>query len=97
MRPVVFPALARDEAEDAVRYYEDRAEGLGLTFLAELAEAIDRIAANPEAYPPVGATIRRKLLRRFPFSVLYAIEPDKIRVLAIAHHKRRPGYWHDRV
>lgn len=45
----------------------------------------------------VGDEVRHKLLIRFPYSILYVIEPDRIRVVAVAHQKRRPGYWSYRL
>ena len=52
---------------------------------------------NPEAYQLVGDEVRHKLLIRFPYSILHVIEPDRIRVVAVAHQKRRPGYWNYRL
>ena len=55
-------------------------------------DAVDKILENPEAYQLVGDEVRHKLLMRFPYSLLYVVEPDRIRVVAVAHQKRRPGY-----
>jgi len=93
MRKVTFHEDAETEMNEAARYYEERALGLGMSFLDAIEEAVDQVLANPEAYQLVGDDVRHKILRRFPYSVLYAIEPDRIRVMAVAHQKRRPGYW----
>ena len=93
MRKVTFHEDAETEMKEAARYYEERALGLGMSFLDAIEEAVDQVLANPEAYQLVGDDVRHKILRRFPYSVLYAIEPDRIRVMAVAHQKRRPGYW----
>jgi len=90
---VTFHEDAETEMNEAARYYEERALGLGMSFLDAIEEAVDQVLANPEAYQLVGDDVRHKILRRFPYSVLYAIEPDRIRVMAVAHQKRRPGYW----
>lgn len=71
--------------------------GLGLLFLAEVQRAENQIIANPNAAPKIRGDIRRKLLRRFPYALMYANEPDRIRVVAAAHSKRRPFYWWDRA
>jgi plasmid stabilization system protein ParE len=77
---------------------EEKATGLGLTFLDEIEKSTQRIVTNPMMYQRVGGEVRQATVTRFPYSILYAIEPDeKIRVLAIAHQKRRPGYWLDRI
>ena len=83
---------------EAALYYEKRAPDLGLAFLDEVEKASRRILTNPRAYQTVGAEVRRALVARFPYSILYVIEPDDyIRVIAVAHHKRRPGYWRKRL
>lgn len=97
MRKVTFHEDAETEINEAARYYEERAPGLGMSFLDAVEEAVDQVLANPEAYQLVGDEVRHKILRRFPYSVLYVIEPDRIRVMAVAHQKRRPGYWRYRL
>ena len=97
MKEVTFHEEADAEVNEAARYYEERAVGLGLSFLADVEEAVGKVLADPEAFQFVGADVRHKLLRRFPYSLLYAIESDRIRVIAVAHQKRRPGYWRYRL
>ena len=97
MRKVTFHEDAYAEMNEAGQYYEERSFGLGLSFLDAVEEAIEKILQSPAAYQLVGDEVRYKLLNRFPYSVLYAIEQDRIRVVAIAHQKRRPGYWRYRL
>jgi toxin ParE1/3/4 len=97
MRKVTFHEDADAEMNEAAQYYEKRAFGLGLSFLDAIEEAVDKVVENPEAYQLVGDEVRHKLLSRFPYSVLYVIEPDRIRIVAVAHQKRRPGYWSYRL
>ena len=97
MRQVTFHEEADVEVNEAARYYEGRAPGLGLLFLAAVGEAVKEALANPEAFQLVGDEVRHKLIRRFPYSLLNVIEADRIRVLAVAHQKRRPGYWRHRL
>jgi plasmid stabilization system protein ParE len=83
--------------DEAARYYEERAPGLGLSFIEAVERSVDQIIANSEAYQLVGEDIRRKIMKGFPYSLLYAIESDRIRIMAVAHMKRRPGYWQYRL
>ena len=97
MRKVTLHEEADAEVNEAAKYYEERVPGLGLLFLAAVEEAVEKVLADPEAFQLVGDEIRHKLIRRFPYSLLYVIEPDRIRVIAVAHQKRRPGYWSHRL
>jgi len=90
------PASA--EFTEAVRWYESRRSGLGAEFFDEVAATVSRIEINPE----IGTTIsndgqtRRALVARFPYQVVYRLRPTEIVIAAIAHLKRRPGYWKNR-
>jgi len=96
VKPIYFHPEADAEVIEAARYYETRSSGLGLSFLAEVERCVSQITENPETCQLVGEGVRRKLFQRFPYSLLYADEPDRIRILAVAHHKRHPGYWQSR-
>ncbi|MEW6219610.1 MAG: type II toxin-antitoxin system RelE/ParE family toxin [Thermodesulfobacteriota bacterium] len=77
---------------------EERATDLGLAFLEEVEKSTRRILENPMAYQCVGSEVRQAPVVRFPYSILYVIEPaEHIRVIAVAHQKRRPGYWRKRL
>ena len=97
MTPVVFHPEAAAEVLDAVRYYETRSPGLGFVFLGEVRHCVEQIADFPESSPVIASDIRRRPFRRFPYNVLYAIETDRILVVAIAHQRRRPSYWRRRL
>ena len=97
MKAVFYHPQADAEVIEAARYYESRSPGLGLVFLSEILRAEAQIIGNPEASPRIRGDIRRKLLRRFPYGLMYAVEPDRIRIVAVAHSKRRPYYWWNRV
>jgi len=81
----------------AAPFYETKSKGLGAQFLAEVERTIAAISSHPEAAPIVKQDIRRRLLKRFPFGILYAVSIDKMVVLAVMHLRRRPGYWQDRL
>jgi ParE-like toxin of type II ParDE toxin-antitoxin system len=70
---------------------------LGNDFLDDVQQAIDRLCEYPQAGEIIASILRRMLLHRFPFSVIYSIEANVILVIAIAHHGRRPGYWQSRI
>lgn len=98
-RPKRFHRLARKELLDAVAFYEERVDGLGLDFWAEvdgaLCHGVPLATAETDA---AGRPVRRFLLRRFPFSLLATIRRDGTTyVVAVAHQKRRPGYWRSRL
>jgi plasmid stabilization system protein ParE len=96
MLPVIFHELVEGELNEAAAYYALARPGLGEAFLAEVQHAVDALAAAPLAGSAVDLDVRWWIVRRFPYSVLYRIRPDHIRILAIAHHKRRPFYWRGR-
>lgn len=87
---------ARDELLGAVTFYEREAPGLGAEFLQDVDHAFETIASSPEVGTPFEAGTRRLLLRRFPYSVVYLFENDPLLVIAVAHQRRRPGYWKTR-
>lgn len=97
MNRVVFLDPAEEEMLEAAAYYEDRASGLGDHFITEVQHAVQRIIENPESSRLLKGNVRRRLLRRFPFGILYRIEADKIIIVAVMHLRRRPGYWADRT
>jgi toxin ParE1/3/4 len=65
-------------------------------FLDEVVQAQRSIAERPRAWTEIEPGVRQKVLHRFPFALIYEIHADEIRVFAVAHHCRRPGYWRDR-
>ena len=81
----------------AAQYYESRSHGLGAEFLDEVQRSIEALSSNPRTAPVIKVGIRRRLLKRFPFGILYAVEQDTIVVLAVMHLRRRPGYWESRA
>jgi len=94
MKGVRFSPLAERELADAIEYYEQQKSGLGSEFLEEVRRAVLFLAKYPEAAPQVRGSIRRFVLPRFPYSLLYrTLESGRFRILAVAHHKRQPSYW----
>ncbi len=91
---IVAPALA--EAAAARQHYAAIRPELAAEFAAELTRALQWVQSHPLAWAPIGRRARRRLLNRFPYAVIYRIEPACIRVLALMHQRQRSGYWHGR-
>ncbi len=94
---VIIRQEAEAEMAEAFRWYEDRVTGLGSEFLLAVGAVLEGVARNPRRYPVVHKTIRRALLRRFPYGVFFVPEPRRIVVLAVFHAKRNPRRWMKRV
>ena len=97
MKTVRFLRPAELEMLDAARYYELQAPGLGEDFLDRIGSALQDIGAHPERWAVVRFNIRRRLVHRFPYGLLYRVDPDEIVVLATMHLHRHPDYWLDRL
>ena len=93
---VEFHPAARAESEDAQSWYEERSLIAAAVFLRELSDTIRRAADSPARYPKSVAGTRRIMLARFPFTVFYRIHAEVLLVVAVAHQKRKPGYWKTR-
>ncbi len=95
MRAHRFHPDALAEYEAAAAWYAQRSEAAALTFATRVDAAIESICALPEAWPlwPGRSDVRRRIVRRLPYSTIYVIDAEAIVIIAIAHHKRTPGYW----
>jgi len=94
---VEFLAAAETELDQAYQWYEQQQSGLGKQFLSEFDAAIRRITAFPKSYVLIDTDIRRCLIKRFPYAVLYGIDRQSIIVVAVAHLHRKPDYWLARI
>ena len=92
-----FHPRARIELNETADYYEERRNGLGWEFLEEMQVTIRHILDFPDAWQPLSANTRRCLTNRFPFGVIYQVKKDEVRIIAIAHQSRKPGYWRGRL
>ena len=88
-----FHRLADRELNEAAQYYELESTGLGSSFLREVSRCLRSIEQHPGAGAILRGAVRRRLLRRFPYALLYKIKPDSIRILAVMNLRRRPTYW----
>jgi plasmid stabilization system protein ParE len=95
MRVDFHPAALR-EVEAAQAWYEERSLLAASAFLRGLSVAVQRIQQTPHRYPVSEAGTRRLLVDRFPFTIHYRETADTLTIVAVAHQKRRPGYWSGR-
>ena len=94
---VLHPEAAL-EHEEQVAFYERQSQGLGARYHRAFRSTMRRICNNPSRHRIfVQPDIRRVALNGFPFSVVYRSVDGPVQVLAVAHHRRRPGYWSDRA
>ncbi len=96
-RSFSFHYMAERELNEAAGYYNDQSPGLGNAFLEEVESTINQILEYPESAPLINRIVRKRLVRRFPYSVMYSVSFNHIRILAIASQKRRPFYWDNRM
>lgn len=102
MKRLLVDRQANREIDEAADWYEAEREGLGLRFLEVLDQTLQLVSDRPESFPRLrlGAAdlvLRRALLHRFPYAIVFLVLENELRILAVAHHKRRPGYWLGRL
>jgi plasmid stabilization system protein ParE len=91
-----FHPEADEELDSAVSYYENCESGLGLDFLRMIDACIRNAIDYPLMWPEIAPGVRRSLVHRFPFGILYCVESDGIFILAVMHLHRDPEYWKHR-
>jgi len=94
---IVVLSCAENEFAEIVDYYNGQCSGLGYEFAAEVQRAFDRINNFPDAWSVFSQRVRRCLVDRFPYAVLYQIRTDCILVGGIMHLKRDPVIWQERT
>lgn len=96
MNPYFLDA-ARAELDDAIDNYDEQHFGLGSEFEDEVQQAVGRIEHYPEAWSPLSKRVRRCIVNRFPYSVIYEIRTEIIIIVAIQHHRKEPESWRSRL
>lgn len=91
-----FHPEAEDEFNRAIEYYEGIEPGLGYDFALEVYSTIKRAVQFPVAWAVLEGEVRRSLVKRFPYGVLYSSETDGIYIIAVMNLHREPGYWERR-
>ncbi len=93
MIPSVSPEADRELSEGAIFYAREANAEVGLAFIIEYERALTLLCANPSIGALWRGARRRFPLRKFPYSIIYYVRGDELRVIAFAHHRRKPGYW----
>ena len=98
MKPVLINEEAAGELDEAIRYYETKSPGIGLSLADKVSEALNRIQQNPQLYPfHKDTNVQRCIIRRFPYTLFYIELDEYIVVIAVAHQRRKPDYWKFRL
>ena len=87
---IVFHPDAEEEFKEAVWWYGNQQEGLDFEFVRCIDDALQKINRNPDLYPIEFENYRKKVVRRFPFKIIYEIIEDSIYILAVFHSRRNP-------
>lgn len=93
MRPVTVSDEAERELDEAMSWYRAQQAGLDEGFLSEFRSTIARIQVQPELYLELRPGIRRGLMHKFPYNVIYEVSNGTLLILALAHQHRKPFYW----
>jgi toxin ParE1/3/4 len=96
MKQITFHHAAHAELLEAIQHYKGISPGLAALFVENVNADLQLIYDNPEAFQRVDLDLRQLPLGKFPYSLFYALEHNIIRVVAVAHHKRKPGFWKNR-
>ena len=97
MISVRYDPAAELELLSQIAYLESRRAGLGSRFLHEVKESEALIARFPASSAEIETGLRKRVLPNFQYSLYYCLDEQGATILALAHHKRRPGYWIPRV
>ncbi|MCH2209433.1 MAG: type II toxin-antitoxin system RelE/ParE family toxin [Lentisphaerales bacterium] len=88
---------AKEELREAMIFYNEERPGLGLELLDRFEETLEFICDFPLAATKTIRNTRKSSLKQFPFSIIYKVNDDLLTVISVAHQKRRPGYWKNRL
>jgi len=91
-----FHPDAEKELNDAIDYYNECQNGLGLDFAKEVYSTIQNILSFPQAWAQLSTNTRRCLTNRFPYGVIYQVTDNELFIIAVMQLNREPGYWKNR-
>ena len=97
MKPYVFHPEAAEEYAQAAQFYAAIAPELGVRFYDEIERLITHVRRQPNRFWQFSPPARRTFAHKFPYSLVYLNEPDRVWIVALMHAKRRPGYWRQRL
>lgn len=94
---ISFLDAAQSELDDAIDYYDEQQPELGFEFAEEVEQALERINHYPDAWSSLTSRVRRCLLNRFPYSVIYEVRSERLIIVAIQNQRQKPESWRSRV
>ncbi len=97
MKPARYHPHARNELISSALFYDERNQGLGERFLKAVEATETMIRRHPRLGTPFEAGTRKLRIKKFPYAMIYKEYPEFIKVFAVAHFSRKPGYWAGRV
>ena len=95
-KAIEYLRAARNDFDESFDWYAERSVGAAIGFASAVDDALDGILDDPSRFPSTYGGCAYCALRRYPFRIVFRDEPDRLVVIAIAHAKRRPGFWRDR-
>ena len=96
IKPRFLPAAASELLKE-VAYHSKVRDGLGIRFEHAVESAVKNAVSNPSGGAPSPKGTRSRLVKGFPFSVVFRVSDTEILIVAVMHHRRKPGYWADRI
>jgi len=95
-KPIEYLQGARADFDESFNWYAERSAGAAIGFASAVDDALELIVTDPNRFPSIHGGCAYCALKRYPYRVVFRDEPGRIVVVAIAHAKRRPGYWRAR-
>lgn len=92
-----FLKPAEAEVDEAVTYFDEQRTGLGERFEQDLLATVSFVTTHPFSGKPISKLVRKFPLRTFKYNLVYVLDDEELIIVAVAHHRRRPGYWHGRL
>lgn len=92
-----FLRPAETEVDEAVAYFDEQRAGRGDRFEEDLRNTVEFVTAHPTTGKQITESVRQFRLSTFRYNIIYVIEAEEIVIVAVAHHRRRPGYWRSRL
>jgi toxin ParE1/3/4 len=92
-----FTPEADAELTEARQWYSHHRKDLDLEFMQCIEAALSRIRSNSRLSPVVYRGMRRAVVRRFPFAILYEVTGREIQIIPVFHSRRNPDVWKSRM
>lgn len=96
MFPIDLLPGSHKDFDESFDWYADNSSDVAIRFANAINEALAEISRDPERFARIDERHRERLVKKFPFRIIYRITLNRVVVVAIAHAKRNPSYWHSR-